>query len=51
VADIYIGKITKWNDRARERERGVTSEPDIIVVHRSDGSGIELHLHGLSSRK
>ncbi len=41
VADIFLGKITKWND-----ERIVSANPDlslpdmtIIVVHRSDGSG------------
>lgn len=41
IADIYLGKITKWND-----PRLVASNPgmklpsqDILVVHRSDGSG------------
>jgi phosphate transport system substrate-binding protein len=41
IADIFLGKITKWNDR-----RIVAANPgvrlpnqDIIVVHRSDGSG------------
>ena len=41
LADIFLGKITKWNDR-----RITAANPgvkllaqDIIVVHRSDGSG------------
>jgi phosphate transport system substrate-binding protein len=41
IADIYLGKITRWNDvRLRSINPGVTF-PDqaIVVVHRSDGSG------------
>ena len=41
LADIFLGKITKWNDpRLRASNPGVTlpNEP-IAVVHRSDGSG------------
>lgn len=41
LAGIYLGKITRWNDPAiRAVNRGV-SLPDaqIVVVHRSDGSG------------
>ncbi len=41
LADIYLGKITKWNDpRIAKLNPGVRL-PDmgIIVVHRSDGSG------------
>jgi len=41
VADIYLGKITMWNDpRIADDNRGVNlpAKP-IIVVHRSDGSG------------
>ncbi|HEY6839508.1 MAG TPA: phosphate ABC transporter substrate-binding protein PstS [Geobacteraceae bacterium] len=41
VADIFLGKITKWNDpRIAGDNPGVKlpSKP-IIVVHRSDGSG------------
>jgi phosphate transport system substrate-binding protein len=41
LAEIYLGKITKWNDPAlKEHNAGVTL-PDqaISVVHRSDGSG------------
>jgi phosphate transport system substrate-binding protein len=41
LADIFLGKITKWNDgRLAEANPGVDL-PDmaIVVVHRSDGSG------------
>jgi phosphate transport system substrate-binding protein len=41
IADIFSGKITKWNDaRIVAQNRGVTlPNADILVVHRSDGSG------------
>ena len=41
LADIYLGKITKWNDPAIAKlNPGVTlPSTDITVVHRSDGSG------------
>ncbi len=41
LADIYLGKIKKWNDGAIAKlNPGVTlPATDIIVVHRSDGSG------------
>jgi phosphate transport system substrate-binding protein len=41
LADIYLGKITKWNDPAiAATNSGVTlPNTNIIVVHRSDGSG------------
>ncbi|HEX9160974.1 MAG TPA: phosphate ABC transporter substrate-binding protein PstS [Thermoanaerobaculia bacterium] len=41
LADIYLGKITRWNDPAIARVNpGITLPPaDIVVVHRSDGSG------------
>jgi phosphate transport system substrate-binding protein len=41
VADIYLGKITKWNDPRIIRDNPGVKLPDqpIIVVHRSDGSG------------
>ena len=41
LADIFLGKITKWNDaKITALNPGVTP-PDqpIVVVHRSDGSG------------
>lgn len=41
IADIFLGRITKWNDkRIQALNAGVTlPNQDIIVVHRSDGSG------------
>ena len=41
LADIYLGKITKWNDPAIAKLNGGVTLPstDITVVHRSDGSG------------
>ena len=41
IADIFAGKITKWNDaRIVAQNRGVSlPNSDILVVHRSDGSG------------
>ena len=42
LADIYLGKITKWNDpahRGAESRRAKLPDADITVVHRADGSG------------
>jgi phosphate transport system substrate-binding protein len=41
LADIFMGKITKWNDPAiAALNKGVKlPDMDITVVHRSDGSG------------
>lgn len=41
IADIFAGKITKWNDaRIASLNAGVSlPSSDILVVHRSDGSG------------
>jgi phosphate transport system substrate-binding protein len=41
LADIFMGKITKWNDPALASiNQGVNlPDADIVVVHRSDGSG------------
>jgi phosphate transport system substrate-binding protein len=41
LAGIFLGKITKWNDPAiAGPNKGVTLRGgDIVVVHRSDGSG------------
>jgi phosphate transport system substrate-binding protein len=41
LADIFLGKVTKWNDPAIAKlNSGVTlPATDIAVVHRSDGSG------------
>ena len=41
LANIYLGKITKWNDAAIASLNGSTTLPatDIAVAHRADGSG------------
>ncbi len=41
LADIFLGKITKWNDPAIAKLNADVRLPDkeIVVVHRSDGSG------------
>ncbi len=41
LAGIYLGKITKWNDKALASANPGLNLPDksIIVIHRSDGSG------------
>jgi phosphate transport system substrate-binding protein len=41
LADIFLGKITKWSDAAIAKDNPGVSLPDsdITVVHRADGSG------------
>jgi phosphate transport system substrate-binding protein len=41
IADIYLGKISKWNDAAIAAQNPGVKLPDqnITVVHRADGSG------------
>ena len=41
IADIYLGKITTWNDeRIKSQNPGVNfPSSKIVVVHRADGSG------------
>jgi phosphate transport system substrate-binding protein len=41
LADIYLGKISNWNDARIAKDNPSAKLPDqkIIVVHRSDGSG------------
>jgi phosphate transport system substrate-binding protein len=41
LADLFLGKVTKWNDPAITKlNPGVTLPgTDIVIVHRSDGSG------------
>ena len=41
IADIYLGKITKWNDPRIVKDNPGVSLPDkaILPVYRSDGSG------------
>jgi len=41
IADIYLGKITKWNSPEIKATNPKVNLPDmpIVVIHRSDGSG------------
>jgi phosphate transport system substrate-binding protein len=41
LADIFLGKVTKWNDPAIAKTNEGVKLPatDIVVVHRSEGSG------------
>jgi phosphate transport system substrate-binding protein len=41
LADIFLGKITKWNDTQLQALNPDVTLPsqDILVIHRSDGSG------------
>jgi phosphate transport system substrate-binding protein len=41
LAGIFLGKITKWNDKAITSANPSVNLPDrdIVIVHRSDGSG------------
>jgi phosphate transport system substrate-binding protein len=41
LADIFLGKVTKWNDAAIAKENPGVSLPaaDVTVAHRADGSG------------
>lgn len=41
LADIYLGKVTNWNDPAVAKDNPGVKLPDqkIIVVHRAEGSG------------
>ena len=41
LANIFLGTITKWNDPAiaKDNPDAKLSDTDIVVVHRSDGSG------------
>ena len=41
IADMFLGKITKWNDPKIPAQNAGRNCPnsDIVVVHRSDGSG------------
>ena len=41
LADIYLGKIKRWNDPEIVKSNKGVNPPnsDIVVVHRSDGSG------------
>lgn len=52
LADIYLGKITKWNDEAIKKLNPAKTLPDskIVVVRRSDGSGTTFNFTTYLSR-
>ena len=52
LADIFLGKITKWNDPAIAALNSGVSLPDmkITVVHRSDGSGTTFNFSNYLSK-
>jgi len=41
IADLFLGKITKWNDAriAKLNPKAKLPDTDVLVAHRSDGSG------------
>ena len=41
LANVFLGKITKWNDAAiaKLNPKAKLPKTDVVVVHRSDGSG------------
>jgi len=52
VADIFLGRIRRWDDpavRARNPDRALPDEP-IVVVHRADGSGTSAALTAFLAR-
>ncbi|MBN6148960.1 phosphate ABC transporter substrate-binding protein PstS [Xanthomonas sp. AmX2] len=52
LADIFLGKITKWNDPAIAALNAGTALPDtkINLVHRSDGSGTSFNFTNYLSK-
>jgi phosphate transport system substrate-binding protein len=52
IADIFLGKISKWNDRRLAEINPGVKLPDmtITVVHRSDGSGTTFIFSGYLSK-
>ena len=52
LADIYLGKITKWNDAAIKKLNPKLHLPDldISVVHRADGSGTTFYFTNYLSK-
>ncbi len=52
LADIFLGKVTKWNDPSIVALNGGVSLPDmkITVVHRSDGSGTTFNFSNYLSK-
>lgn len=52
LADIFMGKITRWNDKAIAAENPGVKLPDtkINIVHRSDGSGTSFNFTNYLSK-
>jgi phosphate transport system substrate-binding protein len=52
LADIFLGKVAKWNDPAIAALNGGLALPDlkITVVHRSDGSGTSFNFTNYLSK-
>ncbi len=52
LADIFLGKVTAWNDPAIAALNAGTSLPDgkISIVHRSDGSGTTFNFSNYLSK-
>jgi phosphate transport system substrate-binding protein len=52
IADIFLGKISKWNDRRISESNPGVKLPDmnVTVVHRSDGSGTTFIFSGYLSK-
>lgn len=52
LADIYLGNITKWNDKAIKDLNPTLTLPDqeIVVVRRSDGSGTSFNFTNYLSK-
>jgi phosphate transport system substrate-binding protein len=52
LADIFLGKVTRWNDPAIAAMNGGVALPDlkITVVHRSDGSGTTFNFSNYLSK-
>ena len=46
TANIFLGKVTNWNDPSIAALNPGVTLPDlpIVVAHRSDGSGNDLHI-------
>ena len=49
LAGVYLGQITRWNDAVLASANPGVPLPDkeIVVVHRSDGSGTDIRMDGL----
>jgi phosphate transport system substrate-binding protein len=52
LADIYLGKVTRWDDRAIRKLNPHVPLPalPIVVVHRSDASGTTFHFTNYLSK-